>query len=39
MFACELMKYLYEEQYQKPVETFEILKTIYGIKEDMQNYI
>jgi len=21
------------------VETFEILKTIYGIKEDMQNYI
>ncbi len=39
IFACKLMKYLYEEQYQKPVETFEILKTIYGIKEDMQNYI
>ena len=39
IFAYELMKCLYEEQYQKPVETFEMLKTIYGIKEDMLNYI
>ena len=35
VFATELMIELYNEHYSQYAETFEVLKTVYGVKEEL----
>lgn len=39
VFATELMIELYNEHYSQYAETFDVLKTVYGIKEEMREYL
>ena len=39
IFATKLMVELYKEHYSEYAETFDKLKTVYGIKEEMREYL